>query len=81
MRIEGLICRVGYTHDEKLHIARRFLLPKQLESSGMDAERVDVTEAALARVIQAYTREAGVRSLERAIGAPYNTPFFPIACP
>jgi len=46
----------------------------------MDAERVDVTEAALARVIQAYTREAGVRSLERAIGTS-TTFFFHIARP
>jgi len=58
----------GYTHDEKLHIARRFLLPKQLAQNGLSEERVQLTEPALLRVVTHYTREAGVRALERAIG-------------
>ncbi|KAJ7224383.1 ATP-dependent protease La [Mycena pura] len=59
----------GYTYDEKMHIARRFLLPKQLNANGMDANRVQVTEPALMTIATQYTREAGVRSLERAVGA------------
>ncbi|KAF7294422.1 Lon protease-like protein [Mycena kentingensis (nom. inval.)] len=59
----------GYTYDEKMHIARRFLLPKQLTQNGMDANHVQITEPALMTIATQYTREAGVRSLERAIGA------------
>ncbi|KAF8485481.1 ATP-dependent protease La [Gautieria morchelliformis] len=59
----------GYTYDEKMHIARRFLLPKQLSANGLDSDRLDLTEPALLQVATRYTREAGVRSLERAIGA------------
>ncbi|KAF7370864.1 Lon protease-like protein [Mycena sanguinolenta] len=59
----------GYTYDEKMHIARRFLLPKQLNANGMDADHVQLTEPALMTIATQYTREAGVRSLERAIGA------------
>ncbi|KAJ7743076.1 ATP-dependent protease La [Mycena metata] len=59
----------GYTYDEKMHIARRFLLPKQLNANGMDADHVQLTEPALMTVATQYTREAGVRSLERTIGA------------
>jgi ATP-dependent Lon protease len=58
----------GYTHDEKLHIARRFLLPKQLAQNGLTESHVRLTEPATLRVITHYTREAGVRTLERAIG-------------
>ncbi|KAI0298983.1 Lon protease C-terminal proteolytic domain-containing protein [Multifurca ochricompacta] len=58
----------GYTHDEKLHIARRFLLPKQLTQNGLSAAHVQLTEPALLQVVTHYTREAGVRALERAIG-------------
>ena len=58
----------GYTHDEKLHIARRFLLPKQLAQNGLSEEHVLLTEPALLRIVTHYTREAGVRALERAIG-------------
>ncbi|KAI0297950.1 hypothetical protein BC826DRAFT_999741 [Russula brevipes] len=58
----------GYTHDEKLHIARRFLLPKQLSQNGLSGAHVQLTEPALLRVVTHYTREAGVRALERAIG-------------
>ncbi|KAF9074465.1 Lon protease C-terminal proteolytic domain-containing protein [Rhodocollybia butyracea] len=59
----------GYTYDEKLHIARKFLLPKQLKSNGLTDEHVKFTEEALKAVATRYTREAGVRTLERSIGS------------
>ncbi len=59
----------GYTRAEKLAIARRHLLPKQLREHGMTAEQIEVTDEAIERVIDQYTREAGVRSLERQIAA------------
>jgi ATP-dependent Lon protease len=55
----------GYTEDEKAEIARRHLVPKAMENHGLDKKEFEVTEAALREVIQRYTREAGVRSLER----------------
>ena len=55
-------------HDEKLHIARRFLLPKQLAQNGLSGAHVQLTEPALLPVVTQYTCEAGVRALERAIG-------------
>ncbi|MEY9215503.1 endopeptidase La [Thermobifida halotolerans] len=57
----------GYTEDEKVVIARDHLLPRQLERAGMDADEVTLTDAALRRMAREYTREAGVRSLERSI--------------
>ncbi len=57
----------GYTEEEKVHIAERYLLPKQLETHGLKAEQVKFSQAALLEVIRRYTREAGVRSLEREI--------------
>jgi ATP-dependent Lon protease len=62
----------GYTEEEKLQIARRYLVPRQLEANGLSAERVDITDAALAAIIRDYTREAGVRNLERAIGGVFR---------
>jgi ATP-dependent Lon protease len=59
----------GYTEEEKLQIARRYLLARQLTANGLKAEQVEVSEEALRRLIVDYTREAGVRSLERQIGA------------
>jgi ATP-dependent Lon protease len=59
----------GYTEDEKLGIARKYLVPKQLEAHGLDPERVTLSEGALRTVIREYTREAGVRGLERQIAA------------
>ncbi|CAK5267788.1 unnamed protein product [Mycena citricolor] len=59
----------GYTYDEKMHIAKRFLLPKQLSANGMDETHVQITDPALMTIATQYTREAGVRSLDRAIGA------------
>jgi ATP-dependent Lon protease len=57
----------GYTEDEKLSIAQRYLLPKQKKNNGVKDEEVNVTEGALRGVIRYYTREAGVRALEREI--------------
>src|SRR6266702_2407218 len=57
----------GYTEDEKVNIASRYLLPKQLKNNGLKKEEVLVSEAALRDIIRYFTREAGVRSLEREI--------------
>ncbi|MGC9236626.1 MAG: endopeptidase La [Thiomonas sp.] len=57
----------GYTEDEKVSIAQRYLLPKQMKNNGVDAGELDVTESAIRGLIRYYTREAGVRSLEREI--------------
>ncbi|MFT2109613.1 endopeptidase La [Marinomonas sp. 2405UD68-3] len=57
----------GYTEDEKLNIARRYLLPKQIKLSGMKESEIDVTDDALMGLIRYYTREAGVRGLEREL--------------
>ncbi|HVS11902.1 MAG TPA: endopeptidase La [Planctomycetota bacterium] len=59
----------GYVPDEKLAIARRYLIPRQLEANGLKSEQVALSEAALERILVDYTREAGVRNLERAIGS------------
>ncbi len=55
----------GYTHEEKFHIARRHLMPKQLKEHGLKAEQLILPDDVLDRVISHYTREAGVRNLER----------------
>jgi ATP-dependent Lon protease len=57
----------GYTEDEKLGIAKRYLTPKQIEAHGLTPERIALTDNALRLVIREYTREAGVRNLERRI--------------
>ena len=57
----------GYTEDEKLNIAQRYLLPKQMTNNGVKADELDLTETAIRGIIRYYTREAGVRSLEREI--------------
>lgn len=59
----------GYTHDEKFKIAREFLLKKQIENHGLTPEKIEITDEALRFIIEHYTREAGVRSLERQIAA------------
>lgn len=59
----------GYTEPEKLQIARRFLVPRQIAENGLSADQIEITDAALREIIQAYTREAGVRNLERQIAA------------
>jgi ATP-dependent Lon protease len=58
----------GYTEEEKLEIARRHLLPKQIEENGITAKNVHISKKALSVVIQQYTQEAGLRQLEREIG-------------
>jgi ATP-dependent Lon protease len=58
----------GYTAQEKLQIAKRYLVARQLESAGIKPEQCEITDAALAAIINDYTREAGVRNLEREIG-------------
>jgi ATP-dependent Lon protease len=59
----------GYTEEEKLQIARRYLLKRQLQANGLTAEQLQISDEAMSRVIADYTREAGVRNLERQIGA------------
>ena len=59
----------GYTEAEKVEIARRHLVPRQLEENGLTARNFKIPDAAMRRVIQDYTREAGVRQLEREIAA------------
>lgn len=63
-----IISLAGYTEDEKLEIARRYLVRRQLEANGISAEQVEIDEEALRGIIRDYTREAGVRTLEREIG-------------
>ena len=59
----------GYSEEEKLQIATRYLLPRQLTANGLNSDQVEISEEALRRLIVDYTREAGVRSLERQIAA------------
>jgi ATP-dependent Lon protease len=59
----------GYTRREKLAIARRHLIPKQLEEHGLNDERLEITNEAIEEIIEHYTREAGVRSLERQLAS------------
>ena len=58
----------GYTQEEKVHIARKYLLPRQIHEHGLPADSLEFTDAALQVVIGEYTREAGVRNLERQLG-------------
>ena len=58
----------GYTEEEKVEIARKFLIPRQIKEHGLDPERIHITRSAIQRIIREYTREAGVRNLEREIG-------------
>jgi ATP-dependent Lon protease len=58
----------GYIEEEKLEIARRFLIPRQFEENGLDEDEIHFAEPALQRIIREYTYEAGVRNLEREIG-------------
>jgi len=59
----------GYTEQEKLEIAKRYLVPRQLEHNGLGRSKIEFTDEALREVIDGYTREAGVRNLERELGA------------
>lgn len=58
----------GYTEHEKLHISKKFLIPKQLKENGLTSEQLDISDGAVFGIIRNYTREAGVRNLEREIG-------------
>lgn len=59
----------GYTNEEKLQIAKKYLLPKQLKANGLTSKNLSVTDKALKEIIESYTMEAGVRNLEREIGS------------
>jgi ATP-dependent Lon protease len=62
----------GYTISEKMEIARRYLLPRQCQENGLTAEQCEIADVALRAIITDYTREAGVRNLERAIGSVFR---------
>jgi ATP-dependent Lon protease len=59
----------GYTEDEKVEIAKRYLVKRQLEANGLQPEQASLTDAAIRQIVRDYTREAGCRNLERTIGA------------
>jgi ATP-dependent Lon protease len=63
-----IISLVGYTSGEKLEIAKRYLVRRELEANGLKSDQVEIDDEALRRIISGYTREAGVRNLEREIG-------------
>ncbi len=58
----------GYTEDDKVHIARKYLIPKQIEENGLQPEQIEIPESVVRFIVRHYTREAGVRNLERNIG-------------
>jgi ATP-dependent Lon protease len=62
----------GYTEMEKIHIAQKFLVPKQLKANGLTSENIHFSDSALRKLVQSYTREAGVRNLEREISSIYR---------
>lgn len=64
-----IIPYAGYTEDEKFHIAKKYLIPKEIESHGLSKVKVEFEDKAIRTIIQEYTREAGVRSLEREISS------------
>ncbi|HEX8847515.1 MAG TPA: endopeptidase La [Pyrinomonadaceae bacterium] len=59
----------GYSDQEKLHIARQYLVPRQIQENGLSAEQITITDAAIKLIAERYTREAGVRQMERTIGS------------
>jgi len=67
-----IISLPGYTEDEKLEIGRRYLVRRQLEANGLNPEQAEIEVEALRLIIRGYTREAGVRSLEREIGRAFR---------
>ena len=62
----------GYTEEEKFHIAKGFLIPKQLKIHGLDGKNIRITDACIRKIIREYTREAGVRDLERALSSIFR---------
>src|SRR6185312_3166819 len=62
----------GYTEDEKVEIAKRYLLPRQLSATGLAPEQAEIEDDAIRTIIRDYTREAGVRNLERELGAIFH---------
>jgi ATP-dependent Lon protease len=64
-----VIALAGYSDQEKLHIARQYLVPRQVIENGLNAEQFDITDSAIQLIAARYTREAGVRQLERTIGS------------
>ncbi len=69
----------GYTRDEKLQIGQRYLVPRQIERNGLTPSRIAFTDSGLRTIISEYTREAGVRQLEREIGAAVRKVAFQVA--
>ncbi|MGD2140058.1 MAG: endopeptidase La [Burkholderiales bacterium] len=69
----------GYTEEEKLEIARRYLIKRQLEANGLNEEQASLSDAAIREMISGYTREAGVRNLEREIGSVFRSVAMKIA--
>jgi len=69
----------GYVEDEKFEIARRYLVDRQLKANGLTAEQAEITDAAIRVIIRDYTREAGVRQLEREIGSVFRSAAMRIA--
>jgi ATP-dependent Lon protease len=63
-----IISLQGYTEEEKIHIAYRYLIPRQIEANGIPAEVIEFPESAVRHIIRHYTREAGVRKLEQVLG-------------
>ena len=59
----------GYTDEEKLQIAKRYLIPKQIKANGLNEKKLEITDEAIKEIIEGYTMEAGVRNLEREIGS------------
>ena len=59
----------GYVHSEKVAIARKYLLPKQLVANALPSDRLEITDETLLTLVTSYTREAGVRTVERELGA------------
>jgi endopeptidase La len=64
-----IIQLAGYSEEEKVHIARKYLIPRQIAEHGLPAGALDITDAAVRLVVSEYTREAGVRNVERQLGA------------
>src|SRR5689334_4434749 len=58
----------GYTEDDKVHIAKKYLIPKQIEENGLKPEQIEISDNVVRFIVRHYTREAGVRNLERNIG-------------